>query len=527
MTTKRLLFNARVHTQAGGLIVDSLVLNKNRVVAVGNNLQHDSDFSSYPKIDMSGLTITPGFVDAHTHLYYMALSYGRVWLQGLTSVDACLEKIREHSTNLGKNEWVVGEGFELNLFKKRVELTRQMLDNVTGGRPAMILSKDQHTAWVNSRALKLAGITSRTKQPTGGRIGIGSDGNPNGLLYEGPAAWQVYALIGSPTRPQIDRYYRRALETAYRAGVTGVHSFDGPDGFAYFAELAEKNRLGLRINYYPPAQMLAQLRRTGMRYGVGDEFLRVAGVKLFADGSLGSQTALCFNKYPSSDNYGIEVTSPDKLKKLVNSAARLGLPSAIHAIGDLAVSNVLDAFESAPKLKPTARHRVEHLQLLRRKDIARLKSLGVVASMQPSHCPADIDLVAKYWPTRGRNAYIFKTLTERGIPLAFGSDAPIEALNPLAGIAAAVQRSRPGKRQVFYPEERISAQMALHNFTAGPAFAVGQEQSRGYLLPGYPADLVVLSDDITRVAASKIAETEILATFLDGRLKYYRDELKF
>jgi predicted amidohydrolase YtcJ len=264
-----------------------------------------------------------------------------------------------------------------------------------------------------------------------------------------------------------------------------------------------------------------------MRYGVGDEFLRVAGVKIFADGSLGSQTALCFNKYPGSDNKGIEVTSPDKLKKLVNSAARLGLPSAIHAIGDLAVSNVLDAFESAPKLKSTARHRVEHLQLVRRRDIARLRKLGVVASMQPSHCPADIDLVAKYWPTRGRNTYIFRTLTERGIPLAFGSDAPIESLNPLAGIAAAVQRSRPGKRQVFYPEERISAQTALHNFTAGPAFAVGQEQSRGYLLPGYPADLVVLSDDITRVAASKIAGIEVLATILDGQLKYYRDELKF
>lgn len=527
MTTKRLLFNARVHTQAGGLIVDSLVLNKSRVVAVGRNLQRDPDFESYQKIDMSGLTITPGLVDAHTHFYYMAMSYGRVWLQGLTSVEACLEKIREHARGLGKNEWVVGEGFELGLFTKRVELTRQMLDSVTGGRPAFIYSKDQHTAWVNSRALKLAGITSRTKQPTGGRIATGVDGEPSGLLYEVSAAGSVHDLIGAPSRRRIDRYYRRALDTAYRAGVTGVHSFDGPEGFEYFADLAEKGRLGLRINYYPPAQMLEQLRRTGVRYGVGDEFLRVAGVKIFADGSLGSQTALCFNKYPGSDNSGIEVTTPEKLKRLVKSAARLGLPSAIHAIGDLAVSNVLDAFESAPRLKSGGRHRIEHLQLIRRKDIARLKKLGVVASMQPSHCPADIDLVARYWPTRGRNAYIFKTLMERGVPLAFGSDAPIEPLNPLAGIAAAVQRSRPGKRQVFYPEERISAQAALHNFTAGPAFAVGQEYSHGYLLPGYPADLVVLSDDITRVAASKIAGTEVLATFLDGRLVYYRDELKF
>jgi len=527
LTTKRLLFNARVHTQAGGLVVDSLVLSKNRIVAVGSNLQRDPDFASYPQIDMSGLTITPGLVDAHTHFFYMALSYGRVWLQGLTSAEACLEQIRGHTSGLGKNEWVVGEGFELDRFTKRVELTRQMLDSVTAGRPAVILSKDQHTVWVNSRALKLAGITSRTRQPSGGRIGLGSDGQPNGLLYEGPAAGPVFDLIGSPSSRQIDRFYRRALDTAYRAGVTGVHSFDGPEGFEYFAQLAEKGRLGLRINYYPPALMIEQLRRSGVRYGVGDEFLRVAGVKIFSDGSLGSQTALCFNKYPGSDSRGIEVTSTEKLKKLAKAAARLGLPCAIHAIGDLAVSNVLDAFEAAPRLKSGGRHRIEHLQLVRRKDIARLKELGVVGSMQPSHCPSDIDLVARYWSTRGRNAYIFRTLLERGVPLAFGSDAPIEPLNPLAGIAAAVQRSRPGKRNVFYPEERITAEAALHGFTAGPAFAVGQEYCRGYLLPGYPADLVVLSDDITRVAASKIAGVEVLATMLDGRLMYYRDELKF
>ncbi|MDH4034347.1 MAG: amidohydrolase family protein, partial [candidate division Zixibacteria bacterium] len=286
MTTKRLLFNARVHTQAGGLVVDSLVLSKNRIVAVGSNLQRDPDFASYPQIDMSGLTITPGLVDAHTHFFYMALSYGRVWLQGLTSAEACLEQIRGHTSGLGKNEWVVGEGFELDRFTKRVELTRQMLDSVTAGRPAVILSKDQHTVWVNSRALKLAGITSRTRQPSGGRIGLGSDGQPNGLLYEGPAAGPVFDLIGSPSSRQIDRFYRRALDTAYRAGVTGVHSFDGPEGFEYFAQLAEKGRLGLRINYYPPALMIEQLRRSGVRYGVGDEFLRVAGVKIFSDGSL-------------------------------------------------------------------------------------------------------------------------------------------------------------------------------------------------------------------------------------------------
>jgi len=519
MTAKRLIYNARVLTQADGLVLDSIALNKSRIVAVGRNLQHDPDFKSYRKIDLKGLTVTPGFIDAHTHFYYMALTYGRVWLQGLTSVEACLETIRSFAAPLKKNEWVVGEGFELDKFRRRVELNRHTLDSVTGGRPAFFFSKDQHTAWVNSRALKLAGVTRRTAQPTGGRIVRDADGEPTGILLEGPAIGQVYKLIGPPSAEQLQRYFRHALETAHRRGVTGVHSFDGPEALAFFTERAEQGRLGLRINYYLAAETLPLLRRASVRYGAGDEYLRVAGVKIFGDGSLGSQTAFCFNKYPGG-GYGIETTGPAELRRLIRSAARLGLPCAVHAIGDRAVANVIDAFAAAPALKSTGRHRIEHLQMIRRKDVPRLKRLSVTASMQPSHCPADIDLVRKYWGARGRNAYVFRTLIDSGIPLAFGSDAPIEPLDPLAGIAAAVSRSRPGRRDRFYPEQRITAAEALHCFTVGPAYATCQEQTRGYLLPGYPADLVILSDDVTKVAVSAIAKIEVLATILGGRVMY-------
>ncbi len=527
LATKQLFFNARVHTLADGLVVDSIAINKSGIVAVGRNLQYDPDFSSYEKYDLGGLCITPGFVDAHTHFYFMALARGRVRLQGLTSVEACLEEIGRFARGLSENDWVVGEGFELDRFRRRVELNRFMLDTVTGGRPALIMSKDQHTVWVNSRALELAGINSHTRQPDGGTIGFDVDGEPNGLLYEGPASQPVFALLKPPAPEKVDRLYRHALKSAYQVGVTGVHSFDSPQAFEYFLEKAEKGKLGLRINYYPQADMLDQLRRDGVGFGQGDEFLRIAGVKIFADGSLGSRTALCFNRYPGTDNYGIEVTSVAKLKKLARAAARLGLPCAVHAIGDKAVSNVLDALATAPKLKMNARHRIEHLQLVRRKDIARLKKLGVVGSMQPSHCPSDIDLIDRYWSKRGRNAFIFRTLLDKKIPLAFGSDAPIAPLNPLEGMAAAVRRARENQRRVFFPEQRITAAEALYGFTAGPAYAVGQEYCRGYLLPGYPADLVVLSEDITKVSALKISQIEVLATMLDGKLVHYRDELRF
>jgi predicted amidohydrolase YtcJ len=211
------------------------------------------------------------------------------------------------------------------------------------------------------------------------------------------------------------------------------------------------------------------------------------------------------------------VTTVPELKRLVRHAAVLGLPCAIHAIGDRAVSNVLDAFEAVKPPRSGARHRIEHLQLVRRKDLDRVKRLGVVASVQPSHCTADIEMVRTYWGARGKNAYLFRTLLEKGIDVAFGSDAPIEPLDPIAGIAAAVRRAHPGSRDVFCPHERISAAEAVRCFTVGAAVAVGQADCRGYLLPGYPADFVVLDRDITRAAPSRLYDTQVLATVIDGR----------
>jgi len=261
-------------------------------------------------------------------------------------------------------------------------------------------------------------------------------------------------------------------------------------------------------------------------YGAGTEFFRIAGVKVFADGALGSRTAFCFNRYRGSrDNYGIEVTSVAEMKRIARRAARLGLPCAVHAIGDRAVANVLDALESVKR--PRLRHRIEHLQLVRRKDIPRVKQLGVVASMQPSHCPSDIKMVRNYWGKQGGNAYVFQTVLDNKIPLAFGSDAPIEPLDPIAGIAAAVRRARPGSRDVFHPEQRIFATEALHAYTVGPALAAGQEHCRGYLLPGYPADFVVLDRDITRIAPSRIYETRVLATVLDGTVRFCHSSIKW
>ena len=521
MTTKSLLCNARIYTMQNDLIVNSMAIEQGRIVAIGDNLQNIEQFRRWRQVNVKGHTVIPGFVDAHTHFYFFALSLATVRLHGLNSFQSCLDKIKQHAKSLKQNEWVLGEGYELHRFKPKVEPDRYMLDNVTGKRPAIIFSKDQHSAWANSKALELAGITKRTREPEGGAIVRFPDGTPTGILREIPAYEPVFAKIPPPSSTTVNRLYAKALRIAYEKGVTGVHSMDNPDAFTFFMKRAEQGNVGLRINYYAPVDLLPLLSKTKTRYGTGTDFFRLAGIKIFADGALGSQTALCFHKYiGSKNNYGIEVTSVNKIIKYIRTAGKLGLPVAVHAIGDKAVANVLDAFEQTSPLHPPARHRIEHLQLVRRKDIQRIKRLGIVASMQPSHCPSDIDMVREYWGARGVNAYIFRTLLTNGIDLAFGSDCPIEPLDPIAGIAAAVRRAKPHSRDVFYPEQRLHAFEALSAFTVGSAIASGESHCRGYLLPGYPADFVVLSDDITKTAPTKIEDIKVLGTVLDGKVKY-------
>jgi predicted amidohydrolase YtcJ len=520
LKSRTLFHNARVHTQADRLIVDSLAVSHGWIVAVGNHLDRDPDFSSYQHIDLKGCTVTPGFVDAHTHFYYFALSLGRVWLDGLSSLQDCLDAIRESASGLKSTEWLVGEGYSPDRFRKQVEPDRYQLDEVSGKRPAFVFSRDQHSAWVNSTALKIAGIDRNTPDPDKGEIVRFADGTPTGILREQAAYDPVFRRIKQPSDAEIKRRYTLALEIAYSKGVTGVHSVDGEDGFRFFRKMAKQSKLGLRVDYFAPVEMLPELRKRKMSYGWGDNFLRLVGIKIFADGSLGSRSAFCFQPYAGSKNYGIETTTRDEMKKIARSAAKLGLPCAIHAIGDRAISNVLDVFEQSPALSTGARHRIEHLQLLRRKDIVHLKRLGVVASVQPSHCPSDIHVARKYWGKRAANAYPFRLLLDRKIDLAFGSDVPIEPLDPIAGIAAAVCRARPRSRDVFYPEQRITASEALYCFTAGSATAAGQAATRGFLLPGYAADLVVLDQDITRTAPTRIRDTRVLATIIDGNVRY-------
>ncbi len=503
----------------------AVVITKNKISAIGNNLQaFKKEYPKHRLVNVGGRVIIPGLVDSHTHFFFWARTINTVQLNGLKSFGECLKKIKTFAATCEPNEWIVGSGWSPDRWDEYHSPTAQDLDSVTGACPAALFSKDQHMLWVNSKALKLAKISRKTPQPCGGRIDKDpASGDPTGILKEVPSYYSVLKLINRPNTAQVEKNWKIVSKKAYSRGVTGFHSMDGAEGFKFFQRLHKKNKLGFRAHYYYPVEMLDELINKGITSGQGDETLQVGGVKLYADGSLGAQTALMKKPYKGTkDRYGVEVTMLADLKRNIKKANKNNLACAVHAIGDQAVSNVISGFEAAEL--NSLRNRIEHMQLVSSGDMARLLKAKIIASMQPSHCPSDRGIIRDYWGARGKNAFIFKTLLKKNIPLAFGSDGPIEPIDPLVGISAAVNRTGFGERGgKFYPEECLTVAQAVYGFTTGAAYAAGRELYSGKIAPGYQADVVILNDNIYSMPPSQIYKTTVAATIFDGKI-VYRDK---
>jgi len=515
-----ILYNARVYPQYPVRRRPTLVvISGNMIAAVGHDIA--AARKEYPRhrlIDLKGRVIIPGLVDSHTHFYFWTVTLGNVHLDGLPNFDRVLEAIRTFASKGKRDEWLVGDGWSPSRWSEYHLPDARELDAVSAGRPAFLFSKDQHMAWVNTRAMELAGIDKHTPDPKGGCIDRDSEGNPTGILREIPGYFPVIKLISDPGIPRVEKLWATSKKIAYSRGVTGFHSFDGPQAHTFFEHMHSRNKLGFRVQYYFPVAMLDDLVERKITSGLGDRTFRVGGVKIFSDGSLGAQTALMKKPYRGTkDRYGIATTTLPELKRQVKKANANDLACAIHAIGDQAVANVISAFEHAGSNRQL-RNRIEHLQIVSRSDIPRLKRIGAIASMQPSHCPSDRKLVAEFWGGRGRNAYIFRTLLEQDIPLAFGSDLPIEELTPLGGIHAAVNRNGFGEQGGrFYPEERLTVAAAVRGFTTGAAFAAGREEFSGKIAPGFQADLAILDDDIYTMPPAEIYRARVAGTIFDGK----------
>lgn len=479
------------------------------------------------EVDLRGQFIWPGLHDAHCHFLYYGHSLGGVDLFEAPSVAEAVRRVAERARSLAPGRWIFGRGWLQDLWSPAEFPTRDDLDPVTPEHPVVLGHKSGHAVWTNSLALRLAGIDEQTADPPGGRIVRDAAGRPTGVLLEN-AIGLLEACRPAPSAAEHVEAVRRAQAEAHRCGLTAVQCFDGVAAFGAYQTLRRSDELRLRVTSHVARAALDGLLSAGVRSGLGDEWLRLGQLKLFADGALGSLTAWMLEPYEGQpDNYGVCTLEPEEIVALATRASLGGIPAAVHAIGDRACREVLDAFERVRAAEGEAgipaaerRHRIEHAQVLAPEDLDRFAPLGVVASMQPLHATQDMVMVDRHWGARGQTAYAFATLRHRGARLAFGSDAPVESIDPFAGLHAAVTRRRrdgsPGA-DGWYPAERLTLAQALEAYTVGSAYAAGRERELGRLAPGWLADFIALETDPFALEPMALATLRPTLTVIGGQ----------
>jgi predicted amidohydrolase YtcJ len=464
---------------------------------------HETALASPEVVDLGGRVVVPGFSDAHVHFPTWALAQTEVNLDGCASLDEAVERLRA-SPQPAEGRWLRGYGWRSGDWQPQREPTRQDLDAITGGTPAAMIAKDYHSIWLNTAALSLAGGDLEVE---GGVVERDGNGEPTGVLRE-EAAWRFKErYMVWPDAEYLDAM-RAGVKLANARGVTAVHDKDGWLGaLRLWSQLEERGQLSLHVWQSIPYDKLEDAVSIGMRSGMGSSWLRLGYLKVFMDGTLGSQTAWML------DDSGVRITSGAELADIVRRGAAAGFPVAVHAIGDKANREALDAFEQTrDEWQPLGlRQRIEHCQLLAPEDLPRFAELGVACSVQFSHAPSDRDMADRYWAGKTDGAYAFRSLLDSGAVVANGSDAPIEELDPLAGIRAGVRRSIDD-RPAWHASEALTVEQAFHATSVTPAWLARDERRRGRLIPGQLADLVVLDRD-----PWEDLDAQVVATMAGGR----------
>jgi predicted amidohydrolase YtcJ len=439
-------------------------------------------------LELADALITPGLVDGHTHLAMWALNRRRVELAGLLTREDVIARVAGACPVEG---WVTGQGWDANGWSSPPH--RLALDRVQKG-PVYLDSLDVHAAWLNTAALATVGITRDTPDPFGGRIVRDANGDATGVLLE-RAVELAAPYLPEPPAVVLDDALRDAQAEAHRFGITGIHDLESMAVLDAFGRLDASGDLKLRVLFHPPVAALPSLIADGVRSGHGSEWLTLGGVKMFLDGSLGSRTAWMLEPYAGTRDRGMPITGEKEARDAVTSAAAAGIASTVHAIGDAAVRRALELLSAVPQL--SIPHRIEHFQCVHPLDLERVPKTGIVLSMQPAHLLTDIDLVERYWGDRGRGAYAFRSLLQRGARLVFGSDVPVASLDPRAGIHAALERKgfKGAPAGGWRLEEKIGFPEAIAGYTVGAGRAAGVGHRRGVLAPGFDADLVAWAVD--------------------------------
>jgi predicted amidohydrolase YtcJ len=526
-----LIVNANIHTMDPSQpIAQAVAILGNRIVAVGTDKEIKKLAGSRTRtIDAKKQLVLPGFNDAHVHFLSGGFQLSSVDLRDANSPQQFAERIRDFAQRLPPGRWLTGGDWDHERWPTPDLPTRKLIDPFTPDTPVFVSRLDGHMALANTLALRLAGVTRQTLDPPGGVIVRDPrSGEPTGILKDAAQSF-VWKVMPAASFEEKLAAARAASNHAASLGVTSVQDMSAGNDVGVYQALLNNGELKTRIYAVSPLGAWERLARTGVRAHFGSEMLRIGGLKGFADGSLGSTTALFYEPYrDAADTNGIasdEMYPEGAMLKRVREADGAGLQVMIHAIGDRANDMILSLYEQVSKSNGNhqSRFRIEHAQHLRVQDIARFSRDGVIASMQPYHAIDDGRWAEKrIGKERAKTTYAFRSLLDAGAVLAFGSDWTVAPLDPLLGVYAAVtRRTIDGKNpKGWVPEQRISVEETVRAYTMGSAFAEFQERVKGSITAGKLADLVMISRDIFKVEPNEIEKAKVVLTILDGRVVY-------
>ncbi len=529
MANRKIFINGKFYNpEPGSKAIQAVAVEDGIIRDIGSNGEiKPLARRGFKVCDLKKRCVIPGIIDSHLHLLALGNLFKRADLDGVDSLDGIAKILKKAALKLKRGQWLLGRGWNKNLWGSDFP-GKNLLDAITKN-PVALYSKDGHLLWVSSAALKYCDIDSNTPDPPGGVILRDTDGNPTGVLQEN-AVNLVSDNISPQSLDEKTEAFTAAQKHLLKLGIVAVGDCDTRSiPISKFNELEATGHFHLRIFKMIHADDLDIVRKFKLKTVMGSDRLRIGCLKLFADGALGSQTAYMFKPYnKSKGNCGVETLTEKEMEDYVSKAVRAEISVAVHAIGDKAnyqVLKVLGKYAAAFSEKGL-RPRIEHAQILRRKEISLFRKYGVVASVQPIHITSDRDISDRYLGARARYTYPFNSLLRSGVELAFGSDAPIETANPMAGIHAAVTRKRPDEnRKAWYPEEKITVRQALKAYTLGAASACCYDDLTGSIAIGKRADFAVLSDDIIKTRIDNIHQIEVLATIIDGKVVFGRRNL--
>ena len=517
----KILYNARIYTfDKARPLASVIAFDHGEIIAVGDD-ELLTAFGRADKQDLQKYTVLPGLTDAHLHLQYYSLSLQKIDCETDT-LEECLQRVKEKVQKAKAGEWILGHGWNQNIWGNWPSAAD--LDQIAPNNPVYLTAKSLHAAWVNTTALKLAAVGAGTPDPKDGQVQRDSKGEPTGILLENAILF-VSDFVPEPGTAALAAAIEKAQPILWKMGLTGVHDFDKRDCFLALQQLHAQHRLKLRVTKNIPVELLDHAFKIGLRTGFGDDWLRIGSVKAFMDGALGPRTAAMFQPYIGEpENKGNLNMDVEQLFEFTRHAADVGLGMTVHAIGDRANHEVLNAYEQLRAYEtenglPHMRHRIEHVQVLHPDDVPRLAKLNIIASMQPIHATSDMIMADKYWGERTSLAYALKTQLDAGAHVAFGSDAPVESPNPFRGIYAAVTRRRPDGSPGpagWHPEQKLSMQQAIEGFTTGAAYAAYAETRQGILAEGALADLIALEKDPFICNPEEVKDLQSSATMVAG-----------